>query len=65
MPQPPAPAELSQFEKIGIDYHSPYIDTRPLKVDGQPEVREYYLRGIVDDEEIGVPSDVIRVVVGG
>lgn len=61
---PPAQAELAQYKKIGTDYHSPYADTAPLRTPGRPETREYYLRGIVDDVEIGVYSNIIRVVVG-
>jgi hypothetical protein len=60
----PTPASLSQYSKIAIDFHSPYVDNRPLAVAGQPELREYYLRGVLNDEEIGVPSDIIRVIVG-
>lgn len=63
-PGSPAPATLSQYTKIAIDFHSPYVDNRALTVAGQPELREYYLRGVLSDAEIGVPSDVIRVVVG-
>ena len=63
-PAPPTPAQASQFTKIAVDYHSPYLDNRPLTIAGQPELREYYLRGIIDDEMIGVPGDVIRVSVG-
>jgi hypothetical protein len=60
----PTPASLSQYTKIAIDFHSPYVDNRALTVAGQPELREYYLRGVLNDAEIGVPSDVIRVIVG-
>lgn len=60
----PTPATLSQYTKIAIDFHSPYVDNRALTVAGQPELREYYLRGVLSDAEIGVPSDIIRVVVG-
>jgi len=63
-PAPPTAGELNEFKKIATDYHSPYIDNRPLAVAGQAETREYYLRGIVNDAEIGVPSDVIKVAVG-
>ncbi len=63
-PSSGTPATLNDFEKIAVDYHSPYVDNRPLKVAGQPETREYYLRGILKDVLIGVPGDVIRVSVG-
>jgi hypothetical protein len=61
---PSTPAALNQFTKIAIDFHSPYIDNRELAVAGQPELREYYLRGLLNDVEIGMPSDVMRVIVG-
>ncbi len=63
-PGSPAPATLSQYTKIAIDFHSPYVDNRALTIAGQPELREYYLRGVLSDAEIGVPSDIIRVIVG-
>jgi len=62
--EPPKTAEIADFKKIGVDYHSPYVDNRPLTVAGQPEIREYFMRGVVNDVEIGLPSDVIRVAVG-
>jgi|GEM_PF-1300108 len=61
-PITPAKAELNQFSKIATDYHSPYIDNRELAVPGQPELREYFLVGVKNDEEIGVPSDYLRVI---
>lgn len=62
---PVAAEGINEFKKIDVDYRSPYVDNRPLAVAGQAETREYYLRGILKDVEIGVPSDVIKVVVGG
>jgi hypothetical protein len=61
---PSSPATISQFSKIAIDFYSPYIDNRELAVAGQPELREYYLRGLLNDVEIGLPGDVMRVIVG-
>lgn len=49
--------------KLAVVSHSPFVDNRPLAVAGQPEVREYYLRGVLRDVEIGVPSNYIRVTV--
>lgn len=63
-PAPMTAAEINEFKKIGVASYSPYVDDRPLAVAGQAETREYYLRGIVHDDEIGVPSDVIKVAVG-
>ena len=47
--------------KLGTDSSSPYFDTRALAQPGVPEVREYMLRGIIDDEEVGLDSDVVSV----
>lgn len=50
---------------LAMDTSSPYIDGRPLAQAGVPEVREYMLRGVVDDAEIGLDSDVKNVTWGG
>ena len=50
---------------IGRDTNSPYIDGRPLANPAIPETREYMLRGMIDDEEIGVDSDVQSVTWNG
>ena len=47
------------------DNASPYQDVTPLAVAGKAEVREYLLRGVVKDVEIGVPSDIANVLFGG
>jgi hypothetical protein len=41
------------WELLGIDSESPYLDERPLLVAGQPEVREYRLRGWDAGVEVG------------
>lgn len=51
--------------KLGMDTNSPYIDGRPLAQAGVPETREYMLRGVVEDEEIGLDSDILSVTWGG
>jgi hypothetical protein len=43
----------------------PFDDDTPLAVAGAPEVREYRAFGVVADEEIGQPSDIVEVVYGG
>jgi len=43
----------------------PFDDDSPLAVSGTPETREYRAVGVVDDEEIGQPSDIVSVVYGG
>ena len=43
----------------------PFDDDRPLSNPGVPEVREYQLRGVVDDVEIGQPSSIVSVAFAG
>jgi hypothetical protein len=43
----------------------PYYDPRPLATAGTPEVREYMAIGVVNDEEIGQPSEAQEVVFAG
>jgi hypothetical protein len=43
----------------------PFDDDSPLAVAGTPETREYRAVGVVNDEEIGQPSDIVSVVYGG
>lgn len=49
------------WTRIGIDSDSPYFDTKPLATAGVPEVREYMGRGMIDDEEIGIESDIVAI----
>lgn len=53
-----------KWDFLGRDNHSPYDDERPLS-NGQPEKREYMAIGLVGDDEVGLPSDIISVVFGG
>lgn len=53
------------WTKLGLDSESPYYDTRPLASPGTPEVREYMARGVINDEEIGIESDIVSVAFGG
>ena len=46
-------------------YKFPFYDKRPLAVAATPEVREYLAIGVVNDEEIGQPSEVQEVVFAG
>ena len=43
----------------------PYYDEDPLAVPNTPEVREYMAMGVINDEEIGVPSEIKEVVYAG
>lgn len=53
------------WERIAIEHHSPYHDTRPLAQPNVPEVREYMARGIRNDEEIGQDSDIYTITFSG
>lgn len=53
------------WTKLALDSSSPYYDTRPLTNAAQPESREYMGRGVIDDEEVGVDSDIVSVAFGG
>jgi hypothetical protein len=50
---------------LGMDTSSPYIDGRPLAQANIPETREYKLRGVVTDVEIGLDSDIQSITWGG
>jgi len=58
------PIGTAQWQYLARDNNSPYDDERPL-ANGQPEKREYMAIGVVGDEEVGDPSDIISVVFGG
>ncbi|MBL9130232.1 MAG: hypothetical protein JNG86_03480 [Verrucomicrobiaceae bacterium] len=53
------------WTKLGEDTSSPYYDTRPLTNPAVPEVREYMAMGVVDNQEIGLPSDIVSVTFAG
>lgn len=54
-----------EWTRLGMDSSSPYYDTRPLAVPGVAELREYLVRGIGADEEIGQDSNIVAIVFGG
>jgi hypothetical protein len=54
----------AQWTFLARDNNSPYDDVRPL-TNNQPEIREYMAMGVVGDEEVGQPSDIVSVVFGG
>jgi hypothetical protein len=54
----------SAWTFLGVDLHSPYLDSRPV-ANGTPETREYMVRGIIGDDEVGVPSDITSTVFEG
>lgn len=53
------------WTKLAEDTGSPYIDTRPLADPNVPEVREYMGMGVEDNQEIGLPSDIVSVTFAG
>jgi len=50
---------------VSRDTNSPYDDHTPLAVPGQSEVREYQAFGILGDDQIGQPCDIITVTFAG
>jgi hypothetical protein len=44
---------------IGFDSSAPYYDSTPLTVPTVAEVREYKVRGVLNDVEIGLESDIV------
>ena len=50
---------------VSRDTNSPYDDHTPLTVAGQSEVREYQAFGILGDDQIGLPCDIITVTFAG
>ncbi|GGH70495.1 hypothetical protein HNQ91_003028 [Filimonas zeae] len=53
------------WEKLGNDKSSPFIDTRPLQVPHQPEMREYAGRYFDGKEDIGQMSAIETIAFGG
>jgi hypothetical protein len=51
--------EETQWTMLGTDNYSPYLDTRPPRIAGESEVREYRLRYLLKDEPVGDWSDII------
>ena len=51
--------------RIGIDTLAPFLDSKPVAVNGVPEVREYMARGMVGDDEVGLDSDIVTVTLPG
>lgn len=50
---------------LARDSSSPYIDGNPLFQPGVPEVREYMLRGVINDVEVGLDSDIVSITWAG
>ena len=50
---------------VARDTNSPYDDHTPVAVAGQSEQREYQAFGVLNDVQIGQPSDIVSVTVAG
>jgi hypothetical protein len=57
--------DANAWEKLGMDNHPPYYDSRPLANAGQPEIRAYKVMGVINDEEVGDWSDVVTATYTG
>lgn len=55
----------AEWKFVARDTNSPYDDHTPLAVPGAPEVREYQAFGVLNDEQIGVASDIVVVNFAG
>ncbi|MEI7733365.1 MAG: hypothetical protein WCO56_27590 [Verrucomicrobiota bacterium] len=56
---------VAEWRKLGVDTRAPFWDDTPLAQPGVPEVREYMARGMINDDEVGVESDIVSVTYGG
>jgi hypothetical protein len=50
------------WTRLDFDMRSPYEDIRPPIASGKPEERRYRLRYFIDNQAVGVWSDVITVI---
>jgi hypothetical protein len=55
----------SVWKFLARDTKSPFDDKIVLATSGQPEHWEYRAFGVVNDTEIGQPSDIVEIVFGG
>jgi hypothetical protein len=53
----------SDWKFLARDTQSPYVDSTPLGTAGKPEIREYRIRGVINDQEIGDYSATLQVTV--
>lgn len=49
----------SDWVRLGFDTRSPFVDARPPLQPNAPEVREYRLRYMLNDEPVGQWSDIV------
>jgi len=57
--------DANAWEKLGMDNHPPYYDSRPLANVGQPEIRAYKVMGVINDEEVGDWSNIATATYTG
>lgn len=55
-------AETS-FIEIADDRQPPYLDSEPKLIEGQPEERRYKAFFLKGDDEVGMESDIVKIVV--
>jgi hypothetical protein len=55
----------TDWRRLDRDSHSPYDDRSPLAKPGVPEVREYRVIGVIKDQEVGAPSDILSLLFNG
>ncbi|MBC8278141.1 MAG: hypothetical protein H8E46_07910 [FCB group bacterium] len=55
----------TEFTFLARDTESPYHDDRPNLTPGKAETRRYYAYYIFNDEEQGLPSDIVEIAVPG
>jgi hypothetical protein len=53
------------WQFLARDTNSPYDDHTPLANAGAPEVREYQAFGVINDEQVGQPSEIARATFAG
>lgn len=56
---------VAEWTFLALDTHSPYDDKRVLATAGVPEKREYMVIGVLNDTEIGIPSDTVSITFSG
>jgi hypothetical protein len=55
----------AEWSFLAHQSRSPYHNPLALEVPGQPEHWEYRAFGIINDDEIGIASDIVEIVFGG
>ena len=53
----------TEFTFLAKDTYPPYLDSEPKLVEGQPEAREYKAFFLDGDDEVGLESDIVKIVV--